>query len=184
MMLMQALYPIPGFSDPFNSLSHLLGAGVFLVLSIPLLRSGWGDVCKFLALGIFAFAAVFMLSMSGVYHLLSPDGAARSVLQRLDHSAIFVLIVGTMTPIHQIVFKGFMRWGWLLLVWVIAITALTLKTIFFASFPEWLGLVLFLSLGWLGVVTAWIIWYRRDIPMKLLVFGGVAYTIGAMLDFW
>lgn len=38
--------------------------------------------------------------MSGVYHLLSPEGEVRIVLQGIDHSAIFVLIVGTMTPIH------------------------------------------------------------------------------------
>jgi channel protein (hemolysin III family) len=126
-----------------------------------------------------------MLSMSGVYHLLSPDGVGRIVFQRLDHSAIFILIVGTMTPIHKILFEGLMRWGWLLLVWLIAITTLTLKTIFFTSFPEWLGLVLFLCLGWLGIVSVGIVWYRRDMSfIKLLLFGGLAYTVGAILEFF
>jgi channel protein (hemolysin III family) len=63
---------------------------------------------KLASLGIFSFASVFMLSMSGVYHLLSPEGLPRLVLQRIDHSAILVLIVSTMTPVHQILFKGFM----------------------------------------------------------------------------
>jgi channel protein (hemolysin III family) len=177
-------YPIPGFSEPFSSLSHLLGAGVFLVLSFPLLRLGLGNFPKFIALGIFSFASIFMLSISGVYHLLSPDGAARVVLQRLDHSAILILIVGTMTPIHQILFKGFMRWGWLLLVWLIAITTLTLKNVFFTSFPEWLGLVLFLGLGWFGAVSGGLLWYRKDKSfIKLLLIGGLAYTVGAILEF-
>lgn len=178
------LYPISGFNDPFSSLSHLTAAAVFLVLSISLLRLGWGVKSRFIALSIFSFATVFMLLMSSVYHLLSPDGVGRVVLQRLDHSAIFILIVGTMTPIHQMLFKGFMRWGWLTLIWAIAITSIVLKTIFFTSFPEWLGLALFLSLGWLGAVTGGMLWYKRDFAfVKLLLYGGLAYTVGAIVEF-
>ncbi|WP_136810118.1 PAQR family membrane homeostasis protein TrhA [Desulfosediminicola flagellatus] len=181
---MHVPYPIPGFSDPFSSLSHLVGAFIFLVLSIPLLRSGKGNLLRLFALSVFSFASVFMLSMSGVYHLLSPEGEARTVLQRLDHSAIFVLIVGTMTPIHLILFRGFMRWGWLIMVWVIAITSIVLKNIFFTSFPDWLGLVLFLSLGWGGAVTAGILWYQRSLKfISMLIWGGLAYTAGAVLEF-
>ncbi len=176
--------PIPGFSDPFSSISHLLGAVIFACLSYFLIRLGRKDVGRLLSLVVFAFATVFMLSMSGVYHLLSPEGTARIVLQRLDHSAILVLIVGTMTPIHQILFRGFMRWGWLLLVWLIAIAIIVLKNVFFSSFPEWLGLTLFLALGWGGAVTGGVLWYRRDIQfVKALFLGGLAYTIGAVLEF-
>jgi len=181
---MHVPYPIPGFSDPFSSLSHLLGALVFLILSFPLIKSGKGNRMKIIALSVFSFASVFMLSMSGVYHLLSPEGKTRLILQRLDHSAIFILIVGTMTPVHQILFRGFMRWGWLIMVWVIAIASIVLKNIFFASFPEWLGLVLFLSLGWGGAVTAGILWYQRNLKHIVpLILGGLAYTTGAILEF-
>ncbi len=177
-------YPIPGFSDPVSSISHLLAQGVLVVLSFFLLRLQQKDIGKSLSLGVFAFASIFMLSMSGVYHLLSHDGMSRIVLQRLDHSAIIILIVGTMTPIHQILFRGFMRWGWLILIWSIAITFLVLKNIFFSSLPEWLGLTLFLSLGWGGAVTVGILWYQRDISfIKPLIYGGLTYTAGALLEF-
>ncbi len=180
---MSELYQVLGLHDPFSCLSHFCGAVLFLVLSFPLLKLGWGNFSKFLALTIFAVATVFTLSMSGVYHLL-PSNGARDVLQRLDHSAIFILIVGTMTPIHQILFKGFMRWGWLICIWTIAITAVVLKNIFFAAFPEWLGLVLYLGLGWLGAVSAGILWYQRSLSfIKPIFFGGLAYTIGAVLEF-
>ena len=33
-------YEIPGFADPFSSISHLLGAAVFAALSVPLVRKG------------------------------------------------------------------------------------------------------------------------------------------------
>ena len=184
-LLMYDISSIPGFSDPFSSLSHLLGAVGFLLLAIPMLRLGWGNVPRFIALGVFCFACVFLLSMSSVYHLLQPNGLARTIFQRLDHSAIFILIVGTMTPIHEILFKGFMRGGWLILIWLIAITALTLKGVFFDTLPEWLGLVMYLSLGWLGIVSCGIIWYRSDLSsVKLLILGGLAYTIGAVMEFF
>ena len=94
---MTEIYSIPGFSDPFSAISHLLAAGVFLILSFPLLKNGWGNGYKFISLSVFCFSAIFLLSMSGVYHLLSHDGLGRIVLQRLDHSAIFILIVGSMS---------------------------------------------------------------------------------------
>ena len=50
------------------------------------------------SIGIFIFSVVFLLSMSGVFHLLEPGGEPRSVLRRLDHAAIFTLIAGTFTP--------------------------------------------------------------------------------------
>ncbi|MFK7843725.1 MAG: hemolysin III family protein [Rhodothermales bacterium] len=178
-------YPIPGFSDPFSSLSHLIGAGVLVVLSFFLLKVERKNFWDILSLCIFSFASIFMLSMSGVYHLLSPDGLSRIVLQRLDHSAIIILIVGTMTPIHQLLFRGVMRWGWLILIWLIAITFLVLKNVFFSSFPEWLGLILFLSLGWGGVVTVGLLWYQRSTAfIKPLVYGGLTYTAGAILEFF
>ena len=41
---------------------------------------------------VFAGASVIMLSMSGVYHMLTDGGAGSAVLFRLDKAAIFVLI--------------------------------------------------------------------------------------------
>ena len=53
-----------------------------------------------ISLAVFAFSCVLLLSLSGVYHLLTPETAARGVLLRLDHAAIFVLIAGSFTPVH------------------------------------------------------------------------------------
>jgi hypothetical protein len=98
--LTTAPYPLPGFSDPVSSWTHLAGAGAFACLAPSLLRRGRGDGARLAFLGVFTFSTVFLLSMSGVYHLLSPGGAGRAVLRRLDHGAIFMLIAGTFTPLH------------------------------------------------------------------------------------
>ncbi|NIR95541.1 MAG: DNA-binding protein, partial [Gammaproteobacteria bacterium] len=62
-------------------------------------------------------------------------------------------IAGTFTPIHGLLFTRSLRWGILLLIWAIAITGITLKSIFFNDIAEWLGLTLYLGLGWVGALT-------------------------------
>jgi channel protein (hemolysin III family) len=182
---MSPLIPIPGFHEPFSSLSHLLGAGIFAVLSVPLLRRGWGNGDRIAALGVYAFSCVFLLSMSGVYHLLPRGETAHDeVLARLDHGAIFVLIAGTFTPVHAILFHGRGRWLPLLVLWAAAATAIALKMVYFESFPEWLGLALYLGMGWLGAGTGAVLWMRYGRAfVQPLLWGGIAYTVGALLEF-
>lgn len=178
------LLSVPGFSDPFSSLTHLAGAAVFACLGVRLVRRGQGDLRHTASLTIFAVSCVLMLSMSGVYHLLSPGGAARDVLQRLDHAAVFVLIAGSFTPVHAILFRGPWRWGMLAGIWALAIAGLTLKTVYFTEMPEALGLMLYLGLGWLGVVSWALLWRRFGLRFALpALWGALAYTLGALVDF-
>jgi channel protein (hemolysin III family) len=177
-------YSIPGFSDPFSSLTHLLGAGVFACLTPSLLAKGRGDPWRVVSIGVFAFSAVLLLSLSGTYHLLTPGTPGRAVLQRLDHSAIFVLIAGTFTPVHAILFRGAWRWAPLLVLWSSAVAGVTIKSAFFADVAEWLGLLFYLGMGWFGVGGGAELWRRHGTRFLLpLVLGGMAYTAGAVFEF-
>lgn len=181
---MPATFAIPGFSEPFSSLSHLLAAGVYFLAGIFLVRRGRGATGRVFVLAVFVFACVFLLSMSGVYHLLEPNGAGHAVLQRLDHAGIFVLIAGSFTPVHWLLFSGWARWGVLPLIWSLAITGITLKVIFFEDIPEWLGLSLFMGLGWIGLASGIALWRRYGGGLvKPLVYSGLAYTTGGLLEF-
>jgi channel protein (hemolysin III family) len=178
------IYSIPGFSDPVSCWSHLLGAGAFEVLAIFLIRRGRRSWGRILGLSVFAFGCVFLLSMSGVFHLLPRGNGGRAVLQRLDHAAIFFLIAATFTPVHGILFRDLLRWVPLFLIWSAAITGITLKTIFFTDLPEWLGLVLYLGLGWLGLFSGALLGIRFGPAFIRPVIGGaLAYTVGALLEF-
>jgi channel protein (hemolysin III family) len=178
------ILPIPGFTEPFSSLSHLLGAGAFAVLGVLLLVRGRGSVGRLVCLAVYAFACVFLLSMSGVYHLLEFGGAGRAVLERLDHSAIFVLIAGSFTPAHGILFRGWSRWVPLAFVWTGAVVGIVLKSIYLAAVPEWLGLSLYLGLGWVGVASAASLWRRYGTKfVQPLLMGGALYTLGGVLEF-
>ncbi len=122
--------------------------------------------------------------MSGVYHILSKGGMASLVLQRLDHAAIFVLIAGTITAVHTIFFSGWMRWGMIGAIWVVAAASITLKTVFFSSIPEWAGLLLYLALGWVGLVSGVALFRRFGFSyIRPLVYGGLAYTFGALFEY-
>jgi channel protein (hemolysin III family) len=178
------LYHLPGFHEPFSAISHLFGAVVFLILGYRLLRRGRGDGARMVSLGIYAASCVLLLSMSGVYHMMVRGGAAHWVMGRLDHGAIFVLIAGTFTPTHVILFRGWLRWGPLVLVWAAAVTGITLTTIFFDDLVEWLALSFYLTLGWFGGVSAVFLLRRYGFAfIKPLLWGGIAYSIGGVVDF-
>ncbi len=177
--------PFLGFSDPVSSLLHLVAAAICLWFGIIMLYKFKGSFIARLSLIIFVFGAIFMFSMSGVYHLLEQGGTPRYVLQHLDHAAIWVMIAGTFTPVHIILFAGWRRWGILTLVWTAAITGIVLKTIFFDDFPEWLGLIFYLALGWLGIVSGTMLakqtgWYE----IRFLGYGGIAYSLGALFEYF
>jgi channel protein (hemolysin III family) len=175
---------IPGFADPFSSLSHLIGAGIFLAMSWFLVRRGRGNRLRVASLVVFCVGSVLLLSISGVYHLLDPTGASRRTMQVLDHAAIFVLIACSFTPIHIILFHRRGRWGVLTIVWLYAYTAIALKIIYFSTMPTWLSLALYLGMGWIGAFSGISIWRRFGFRfMGPLLWGGVAYSIGAVLEF-
>ncbi len=176
--------PLLGFQDPVSSWLHLGGALVFLLLAPRLLWRGRGHPGRVFSLVVFVLAVEIQLGLSGTYHLLADGTPARAVLRRLDHAAIFVLIAGTFTPGHAILFRGWLRWGILAFVWSFAVASITLKTVFFQGFPEWLGLVMYLSLGWLGAVSGYAAWRRYGYSLvSPVLLGGVAYTAGAVLEF-
>ncbi len=183
-MPLDPIVAIPGFAEPFSALSHLLAAGVFLPIGIYLVMNGRGKTSHVVSLIVFVFSYLFLLSISGVFHLLDNGGTGRMVLQRLDHAAIFILIAGTFTPVHTLLFKGFWQWGMLLLIWTIAITNITLKVIYFDAIEEWVGLTMFLGMGWVGAISGILLYKRFGLNfIKPLLYGAFAYSTGAVMEF-
>ncbi|HEB78781.1 MAG TPA: DNA-binding protein [Methylothermaceae bacterium] len=179
------IQPIPGFTHPVSSLTHLIGAGVFALLAFPLWRRCLGCRLCQVTSAVFSFTIVLLLSMSGVYHLLATTGTAHEVLARLDHAAIFALIAGSFTPLQPLFFRSVWgRWGMLALVWTLALLGIVLKVIFFQDIPEILGLSLYLGLGWLGLGSGIALARRYGLRfIAPLLWGGLAYTLGAVADF-
>jgi hemolysin III len=168
-------------TDPFSTLSHLAGAVGAALLARPLMRRG-AFRCARRSLLVFAGSAVILLLASAAYHAM-PEGTGREVFRRLDHAAIFLLIAGTFTPIHTILFRGVMRWGVLAFVWTVGVVGVTLKTVFFDDIPEVLGVGSYVAMGWIGAVTMGCLLRRHDARyVSPLVLGGLAYTAGALSE--
>ena len=161
-----------------------MAAFAFFCLTLYILRPNSIGRKYFISIGVFGFSCVFLFSMSGVYHLLAVDGPARYVLRILDYAGIYLLIAGSFTAIHSVLFRGFMRWGMILLVWILAINGITLGSIFFDEMPELLSLTLFLGLGWLGIFSGIVLWKKKGLRfIKYYLYGGLSYTLGALLEF-
>jgi channel protein (hemolysin III family) len=175
------VFAIPGCREPVNCFSHLLAAVFYSVLSVYLIRKGRGSWLRTASLSIMAFSTVFLLSMSAAYHLVSP-GDTREILRQLDIAGVFLLIAGTMTPIHAILDCGSNRGVSLLLIWSVAVAGITLRTVFSDSLPSGGGIAIFLLFGWSGLFTFIRLWRRYGYCFVEPVFwGGIAYSAGAVV---
>ena len=174
-------FPISGVREPFCSLSHLVGASVFAALSVASLERGRGDRVRFISLAVMAVATVQTLVVSSIYHTLWP-GWHREFMLRADVAGIFLLIAGSITPVHAILFRGWGRWMPLILIWSVALGGMVLRILYFDTLPNWMGIPIFLGLGWGCAITAAVVWQRfgwRFIRAGILA--GLAYTVGAIV---
>jgi hemolysin III len=115
---------------------------------------------------------------SAAYHRLAQSLRARSIMQRLDHSMIYLLIAGTYAPLCLVALP--LGWGVPLLATVTAIGALgvTIK-LTGARRLQGLGYALYLVMGWAAIVAApALVSSLTTLQLALVVGGGVAYTVG------
>ncbi len=178
------LYHLPGFYQPFNAISHLLAALLFIFLGWKLLRRGHAHRASMAFLIIYSAACIVLFISSTLYHMFEVGGTTYRVMERLDHGAIFLLIAGTFTAVHGIMFNGWFRWVPLIIMWIVAAACITLKVVFLDVLPEWLGLSFYLGLGWSVALTAIPILGRYGFRYLLpILYGGLAYTVGAFMEY-
>jgi hemolysin III len=138
-----------------------------------------GSTSALVAAWIFGCSTAALYLASSAYHVLARGPRARRILQRVDHSMIFVLIAGTFTPVALLAMHGPWRWALLGAVWLVALAGVVLKCLALERFPR-LGGGLYIALGWAGVVAAPALLHRPLIAL-LLGLGGIVYTVGAAL---
>jgi channel protein (hemolysin III family) len=172
-----------GVCQPFASLSHLAAAAVALVAAGRLLRRASGCPLRVTSIAVYAATVTLSLAISGAYHWMAREWPARLVLQRLDHCAIWLLIAGTFTAIHGVMFRGVWRWGVLIFIWSYAAVGILLQAFAFEHVKGVTGLVLYLALGWVGVLSIFKV--GRQIGFRearLILLAGLVYSAGALLD--
>lgn len=170
--------------EPVNSLTHMLGAGLALVVTVVLLFVARGDALTYFALSVFGLSSVLLFTASTLLHAVHAGPVAANMLRRFDHAAIFVLIAGTYTPVLLMaVLPAAPRLAWWLfvVVWVIALAGVIFK-LYWITAPRWLSTGLYLAMGWLVVLA--IVPVARALGASgttWLGIGGLFYTVGAVI---
>ena len=165
-----------------NSVSHGIGFVAALIATPILLLAAFqhGGAGFFLGAIIFASTIVLLYLGSTLYHAWPPT-RGKSVLQVVDHCAIFLLIAGTYTPITLGPLRGAGGLPMLVLVYALALFGILMKTTHGAARYRKLAMTLYLGTGWLGLTVI------RPLALAIpwsavlwLVAGGVAYTAGTL----
>jgi hemolysin III len=167
--------------EPVNGLTHFFAAIVAAIGLIALLIIGWKNVVKEISLSIYGISLILLFMASAIYHMVKAKPKVIERLQKLDHSAIYVLIAGTYTPFCILMFQGFWKWGLLALIWSLAVIGVALEVILIKA-PRWLRVSVYIMMGW--IVIAAIGEMLKVMPVGALVWllaGGVIYTLGAII---
>jgi hemolysin III len=121
-----------------------------------------------------------MFGVSALYHRVTWRSArVRKWMRRLDHSTILLLIAGTYTPFALLAFEGRLADAILVVVWSGAAAGLVLN-LFWVDAPTWLTALVFIALGWVGVVAVPELLDLGVAPAVLVFVGGALYTVGAL----
>ena len=116
-----------------------------------------------------------MFAASATYHSVKARPQVMKLLRKLDHSAIYLLIAGTYTPICLHYFSGFWQWGMVALIWALAIAGICAKLVFINA-PRWLTAGIYLADGLAGIVRR-----ERDLHQHARVGLGMAAAGGSIL---
>lgn len=177
---------IPKYSlceELLNSISHGVGALAGIVmLVLCVIKSAQPPVSgyKIVASIVFGLTVILLYLMSCLYHALKVNKAKR-VFRVIDHCTIFLLIAGTYTPYTLVSLRSTIGWWVFAIIWATAVLGIVLNAISLKRFAK-LSVALYLIMGWIIVVAyqAMVTAVSAD-GMTLLIWGGVAYTVGAAL---
>jgi len=163
----------PTWRGLFHTWAFLLAipAGVLLILFADQPRAR-ASAAIYIATLLAAFGT------SSAYHRLAKSYRARKIMQRADHSMIYLLIAGTYVPICLVAMP--LGWGvtFISIVGAMAVLGITLKMLAFKRL-QWVSYALYLIMGWTAALaTPLLIQHLTPLQLALIAGGGVAYTLG------
>jgi len=165
----------------FRGVSHEWAFFLSIGLGIALLA--WADTTvKLIAVLIYSISLCGLFGTSALYHRINwRTSRARMLMRRLDHSMIFLLIAGTVTPFALLTMSGTWSTAILIAVWTAAALGIVIELIWTSS-PKWVSALIYILVGWIGAIAFPHIVGTAGIGAGLLVAaGGLLYTVGAVV---
>jgi hemolysin III len=133
------------------------------------------------AVGVYALSLCAMFGASALFHRIDWPPRRSVWMRRLDHAMIYVLVAGTYTPFALLVLAPAMGWTLLGIVWAGALAGVALSLVWIDA-PRALSALLYVVLGWVGLVALPQLWNRVGaMAVVLLATGGLLYTLGAVV---
>lgn len=160
-----------------NAFTHAIGA-LLSIYGIVILAVNSKTPMQAASTAIFGAMMFILFQASVCYHSMTND-TAKKVFQKIDHSAIYLMIAGTYTPIlllavpfpHSV---AIMAMVWYLSIIGIVFSCMTLKF-------KYLSTGLYLLMGWLSVFLFWFLWKAGSIiSVMFLLGGGILYSVGCI----
>ncbi|GAA3817703.1 PAQR family membrane homeostasis protein TrhA [Nocardioides panacisoli] len=159
----------------------ILAAGIVLICLSPTATTKIGSA-------LYAGSAILLFGVSALYHRGTWSPKVWLILNRFDHSNIFLLIAGSYTPFALILLDGLPRVVLLSVVWTGAISGVAFK-LFWPSAPRWLSAPIYIALGWAAIFFIPAFFHGAlalglgigIATFVLICVGGALYTFGGLV---
>lgn len=172
-----------GLKDKWSAITHFIGMLMTMLAAVPLLMRAANapDKIHLVSLGIFVISMILLYGASTTYHSVRASEKIQTVLRKIDHMMIFVLIAGSYTPICLVVLSGRIGYVMLALVWGIALAGIVIKLCWITC-PKWFSSALYIAVGWVCLMAFSKIYMALEGPaFYWLLAGGLIYTVGGII---
>lgn len=157
-----------------NAFTHLLAA-LISIYGIVILVANSKNAIQITSTAIFG-ASLFLLFQSSFFYHATTNEAAKRICQKIDHSAIYMLIAGTYTPALMLTVKSPLSIALVALIWGLAITGIVFSCIKIGS--KRLSSTIYLIMGWLSIFFVYNVWIASHLAVWLMLGGGLFYSLG------
>lgn len=149
-------------------------AGLVLVAATPTARGRTG-------VAIFVGTACLLFGTSALYHRGRWTPGVHTILRRLDHANIFLIIAGTYTAFALTLLPQAQATVLLWTMWIGAAAGVIFKVVWVGA-PRWLSTPLYVALGWVALFYIQPLYhFGGGLVIGLIAAGGVLYTLGALV---
>ena len=170
----------------FNSITHGIGAALSitaLVILLVITVINGGTALDIVGIAIYGATLIILYTMSTLYHAIT-NKKAKSVLRVIDHSSVYILIIGSFVPYIFTVLKnhGIKPWIVLFSIVFIAILGTVLYSIFRQKIKIF-NIASYVAMGWAVsfLIPDLIEIFKANNIMYCFYFllaGGISYTAG------
>jgi hemolysin III len=162
-----------------NAVTHGVGA-LFAIAGFVLLLLKSDSPVKLLCAIVYGLCLLMMFLMSCLYHSFKWGTKVKRLWRRFDYISIYLLIGGTFTPLWLLFWGGRSGTVCCIVQWVLILTGIVFVAVFGPGRPRVLHPVLFVVLGWCGLVFLPRL-VRENFPLFLAtLIGGIIYTVGVI----